>query len=168
MVWKEHHFARELERQLVEIASIRKRMDHDPEVAERLDRLELSHRHLIRKLAMLSEARRSRNGGGEEKLARALRVFHSVVHDNLLDLVAHVRTERSARSPEPSSLVQLTPSTRASRARLPCLDERCARCGKVLLSSMLGGADLVHRGARWYHRECAPRGRKFTRPGPLN
>lgn len=192
MVWKEHHFARELERQLVEIASIRKRMRHDPEVVERLDRLELSHRRLIQRLAALAESRRSqrqsasRHGDGSERpdrsvaeptskrdggdrgLSRALRRFQSAVHDNLLHLVAHVSSESTIRTQGVSSAVEQTASARHPTVRLPRVDERCARCGKVLLSSVLGGADLVERDRRWYHRACAPRGRRCTRPGPLN
>ena len=51
MVWSNQDFAREVRRQLIELQSIRKRAPADAEIHERIDRLEESHHHVLRKLA---------------------------------------------------------------------------------------------------------------------
>ncbi|MGQ9591187.1 MAG: hypothetical protein ACUVYA_12955 [Planctomycetota bacterium] len=127
MIWKEHDFAREVCRQLVELASIRKRISGDAELLERVQSLEASHRGLLRKLDESYRERRAAQGAREEAEG---------------PVRCRVRAARAVR--------------RSRRAPAPRLDETCGSCGRALLSGVLDGEDIVWRAGRWHHRRCAP------------
>jgi hypothetical protein len=142
MVWTKVDFEREVRRQLVEIESIRKRLPESPEVHERIDRLEASHRNLIRKLdevfpagskAPKVQARRTPQGGSK----RAPRRAH-----------AHGRCPLHVHAALPKKKV----------TTMPGIHEKCAACGKVLLASVLLGREVVFLNEAWYHRSCASKG----------
>lgn len=173
MVWKEQHFARELERQLVEIVSIRKRVlrdagSQDPEIVERLDRLELSHRHLLRKLLERVETRRRGARKPETRMSRALRLFQTVAHENLLELVTRVRADATVGNAKAASTLEQAAPGRPGRSRTSRMTRRCGACGKLLQPGLLGPGDVIFQGRQWYHRGCVPRGQRFSRRGPWN
>ena len=37
---------------------------------------------------------------------------------------------------------------------VPDLNERCASCGKVLISSLLAGEGITQQGSDWHHQAC--------------
>ncbi len=136
MIWKEHDFAREVCRQLVELASIRKRVSGDAELLERVQRLEASHRGLLRKLVPGCGERHEGGSLPEESPGAARRSLPRKV-------------EKSPRAPR--------------------LDETCGRCGRLLLSGVLGGEDLRWSDGRWCHRLCfEPSPRNRSPRGQLN
>lgn len=139
MIWKEHDFAREVCRQLVELASIRKRISGDPELLERVQSLEASHRGLLRKLDDSYRERRAAEGVREAAEC---------------PVRCRVRTARAVR--------------RSGRAPAPRLDETCGSCGKALLSGVLDGEDIVRRAGRWHHRTCARLGDGSSPRGVFN
>ncbi len=167
MFWNKQDFAREVCRQLVELASIRKRVEGDPELLEKVRSLEASHEGLLRKLAEAERPRRratrkSRSAPSPAAgVARSTRRFLRSVCAELRNLQP---TEESAPGTmfPPSTLTEApatespadSPADRCGAEGLPRLDQTCGACGKVLLSSVLGGESVSCRAGRWYHRRC--------------
>ena len=91
MLWCQQDFEREVSRQLVEIESIRKRAAGSPEVSDRLDRLEESILHLMRKLReTLGNGQRDlESDGGSE--ADAEDDQDSLPEDLLWDLIGELK-----------------------------------------------------------------------------
>jgi hypothetical protein len=146
MVWSKIDFAREVRRQLVELESIRKRAPADAELHERIDRLEESHHHVLRKLAESSAG-----SGLTEKKARRPRAAPKCTCEGVTD-----RTGRNARVAlrEPMAVKRRMKSLLAEQLGLPHPAERCASCGRVLLLSLIAGGQIVFHKAAWYHRSC--------------
>jgi hypothetical protein len=142
MVWTKIDFEREVRRQLVEIESIRKRLPESPEVHERIDRLEASHRHLIRKLDEVFPA-----SSKPPKLAPAPPAHQGTSKR------APKRTHSHGRL---SFHVHATLSKK--KVTVPGIHEKCAACGKVLLASVILGREVVFLNEAWYHRSCASKG----------
>lgn len=171
MIWKEHDFAREVCRQLVELASIRKRVSGDAELLARVQRLEASHQGLLKKLDESYRERRAAktperiaprseqdpgdavSGGPEVSRLPESRACAGRMRRHLPETAARKALQGSALG---------TP-------RAPRLDEACGRCGRLLLSGVLSGEDIRWREARWYHRACleAKKGEP-SRNGQLN
>lgn len=175
MVWSRHDFERELKRQLIEIESIRKRVPPLDEIMERLDRLEESHLSLIRKLG---EYFQSRDGKSETTTDRD--DVASEAHDQQSPIDASLLAEfqllsaqhsRLARrcmlegAPAPaegsvedrSSVDECSPQVvlvAEAVLNVPDLNERCATCGKVLISSLLAGESVTQQGSDWHHQTC--------------
>ena len=98
--------------------------------------------------------RRSDPGGMQASVVRSTRRF-------LLSVCAELRSLQPTEASAPGTI---------SEDSLPRLDETCGACGKVLLSSVLGGESVSCRAGRWYHRRCLPgrdgRGRPGARSQP--
>jgi hypothetical protein len=166
MIWSKHDFEREVRRQLVELASIRKRVPQDPDVLARIGKLEESHKHLLKKLAEILP--RGRHKGARDKKSR--RPAPPPGASPLLS--KYLRTvERSAGAVERllTGLKDAVASSGApSQRELPTVGVKCAACGKVLFSGLLGGEEVVSAGARWYHKGCTRRGDGFSKRTLLN
>ena len=143
MVWSNVDFAREVRRQLVELESIRKRAPADAELHERIDRLEESHRYVLRKLADGSGC-----SGTTEKKARQTRAAPKCTCEGMAG--RHVRLALR----EPTALKRRVKSLLVAQLGLPHLAVRCASCGRVLLPSLIAGGQIVFHKAAWYHRSC--------------
>ena len=176
MVWSQHDFERELKRQLIEIESIRKRVPQLEEIMERLDRLEESHLCLIRKLGEYFERTGEPAGSrptsfeqSGEEIASELDGQPSSIDEGLL-AEFHVLSDQHSRlalrcllegppssaddgtqGEEPSPQVVLVA---AAVLNVPDLNERCATCGKVLISSLLAGEGITQEGPDWHHQAC--------------
>ena len=175
MVWSQHDFERELKRQLIEIESIRKRVPQRDEIMERLDRLEESHLCLIRKLSEYFQ-RADDPAGSEstnfardgEEIASELERQSSSIDEGLL-AEFHVLSDQHSRLARrcvldgpPSSVEDGTQGEEPSPQvvlvaeavlNVPDLNERCASCGKVLISSLLAGESIAQQGSEWHHQE---------------
>ena len=160
MVWTKHDFEREVRRQLVEIESIRKRLPESPEVHERIDRLEASHRNLIRKLDEVFPAPPK-----PPKLAPAQPAKLAPAQPAKLAPAqpAHRGTtpKRAPKRPHAHGRLCFHPHTTLSKKKvttMPGIHEKCAACGKVLLASVILGREVVFLNEAWYHRSCASKG----------
>lgn len=169
MIWSKQDFEREVRRQLVELASIRKRLPSNPEVLERIGRLEESHVHLLRKLDEVFPKRRAaapaprRKGRSQGTAAGALEQYLRTVEA----AAGKIRAAAGATGvPRPRG----APARKRARpqAELPSLGLKCASCGKVLFSSLLGGEEIVRVKGSWHHRECVGGGDGYSKPSLLN
>ncbi len=195
MIWSKIDFEREVRRQLVELESIRKRVPWNPDVHQRIDKLEASHKNVLCKLAELFcrrgasgpalAAGTSRDEGKSAGKAAATRSATKSAARSTTAGQTRVLRSRAARAlgrylrtiEETAQLkkvilggrqglrVLFTRSRRESK--LPGLDAKCATCGKVLLSSILGGEEIVFVENAWHHKDCAG-GDGFSKPGVLN
>lgn len=170
MLWGKLEFARELSRQLVEIASIKKLARSHPEILERVERLEASHLHLLRKLSDgsgdLHEKRRrvSRRRVRARKGERLFREAMSRYLKCLWQTGSKIAIEGARQSGTALSKTCL----QVRRKSLPRLNQTCAVCGRVLISSVLAGEAVIVRKKEWYHGRCAEKGAGYKKPGHLN
>ncbi len=167
MVWSHHDFERELKRQLIEIESIRKRVPQLDEIMERLDRLEESHLCLIRKLSEYFQRADDPAGSGSTNFEEDGEIASE--HEGLL-AEFHVLSNQHSRFARrcvldgpPSSVEDGTQGEEPSPQvvlvaeavlNVPDLNERCASCGKVLISSLLAGEAITQQGSDWHHQAC--------------
>ena len=159
MVWTKHEFEREVRRQLVELESIRKRVPANADVLERIDRLEESHRYLLRKLTECFQSappKRKRCGKPSPHGGSA--------HTPVLPILQwQLSGSRSC-----GVRTHVKRAVLEKRKSEPGLGECCASCGKVLLSSLLAGEAVVFFKKAWHHKGCAEGGKRYGRPGMLN
>ncbi len=176
MVWSQHDFERELKRQLIEIESIRKRVPQLDEIRERLDRLEESHLCLIRKLSEYFQREDDPASSGStgfekdgEEIASELDRQPSAIDEGLMaefhvlsdqhsGLAHRCGLNRPPSSAEDGTQAEL-PSPQVvlvaeAVLNVPELNERCASCGKVLISSLLAGEAITQQGSVWHHQAC--------------
>jgi hypothetical protein len=183
MVWSHHDFERELKRQLIEIESIRKRIPKLDEIKERLDRLEQSHISLIRKLgeyfdradeltsagsqtsgatgfAERSDENVSESGGelDAERLDEGLLAEFHLLSSQHARLARRRLPEGAATSADDGTqTVESSPQVvlvAEAVLNVPDLNERCATCGKLLISGLLAGERVTQRGSDWHHQAC--------------
>lgn len=166
MVWGKHDFAREIQRMLVELASIKKRIPAIAEVLERIERLEASHHYLLRKLgeSFRSIGEKKRGGGEKRRGSTGHRLFQQVLEQHLRALASG----RGSRAIQQAATALKNLGVRRKAVELPRLDERCASCGKVLLSRVLAGEEVVVRKRVWYHRKCVQTGKGLSKTDCLN
>jgi hypothetical protein len=197
MLLSERDLAREIQRQLVEFVSIRKRVKGDPELLARIEKLEASHLYILRKLSEGLE-------GAARAKPRRRRACLRASRGRILFEAAMARQSRSLEggccgaADHAASAAGIYLSRASGATELPRLDERCAACGKVLISSILAGEDVVraerarrktaHRpkarvraasrgeaattraapSEAWCHARCVKKGKPFAKPGLLN
>ena len=161
MVWSKLDFEREVRRQLVELESIRKRLPANSEVRQKIDKLEASHMNLLRKLAEIFP--KPKTSKRAQKTSRALERYMRTVEQT-------AKLKALAIGGRQCIGTIATPKTREETAlrELPSLDAKCATCGRILLSSLLGGEEVVLSGDAWHHRDCTGDGEGFGKPGMLN
>ena len=165
MVWCKQQFEREVCRQMVELESIRKRIVPDEDVLERIDRLEESHRHLLRRLNECVAVTRVVARGGLAVSERRSLARRRCARGACREKSAKMGV-RTARITEASSLLKgssllmtgiapppTCPSLKALKA--PSLHQKCGTCGKVLLSSILAGDEVLLQKETWHHKGCA-------------
>ena len=159
----------------MELESIRKRVPAGSEVQERIDRLEASHRNILRKLeevfppagAEPSPGLPAPKSASLEGLLRTLGRAGDGASFALRAAASVLEIEPPLSSAPGGSLTEAA----TDQCQLPSLDERCGRCGRVLLTSLLGGEEVLCFDGEWVHRACAPEteaGEPFGKPGTLN
>jgi hypothetical protein len=175
MIWSKLDFEREVRRQLVELESIRKRVPSNPEVHQRIDKLEASHKNILRKLAELFPQPKSlRTSSASPKLSAAVQAHAKKAIERYLKTVEQTARLRKLIAGDRQGVQTLLGRSRnsAPKMELPTLDTKCATCGKVLLSGLLGGEEVVLIDNSWHHRDCAGDpagdGGGFSKPGLLN
>lgn len=113
MIWSEQDFEREVRRQLIELASIRKKVESDADVVRKLDKLEVSHRMLLRKISEFFKGKEAREG---ETAPSGPPVIFIALESYLRAIVEGQRLtgdpqEPPAKTPlKPSSLTQHPPA----------------------------------------------------------
>ena len=195
MIWSKIDFEREVRRQLVELESIRKRVPENSDVHQRIDKLEASHKNVLRKLTELFcwrgasdpalSASTSRDAGKSAGKAAATRPAtksaarsSTAGETKVLQSKAVRALGRYLRTIEETAQLKkvilggrqglrVLFTRRHHASKLPALDAKCATCGKVLLSSILGGEEVVFIENAWHHKDCAG-GDGFSKPGVLN
>lgn len=154
MVWSKHQFEREVCRQMVELESIRKRIVPDADVLERIDRLEESHRSILRKLNECFPASSAVNQrtlvSSSKTVVRTRRRFK------------WKQSSLAATSQKP--IVSPSASKKDGKGCMPPLGQKCGTCGKILLSSILAGDEVVLQNQGWHHRKCAKLSRIYRKP----
>ena len=70
MVWSHDDFIRELSRQLVELETLRRKLEEPGDVGEVIERIEESNRHLLRKMHEFFQMRHLRKADGLERPGR--------------------------------------------------------------------------------------------------
>lgn len=192
MIWSKLDFEREVRRQLIEIESIRKRIPADSEAHARIDRLEASHQHLLKKLDELFPGGQSSAPPPKGDRLRADEDLTGLVGAGAREIVEKESLRRVAgelsRAPAgrvnaPRGLLSPGPEVSGSqRGEEPgqhALDPgsrsldpgaRCGGCGRLLLPALLGGETLVRAADGWRHEPCAGDhpGEEFRKPGVLN
>ncbi len=177
MIWSKLDFEREVRRQLIELESIRKRVPADSEVRQRIDRLEASHVNLLRKLEEIFPG----HGQGHSQGHGSQGHGHSALsHDSPLrgQFERHLRTlvktsEAQAIAETVRQRITLSSGVIpkalfASQVELPSLDAPCSTCGRILLSSLLAGDEILFAQGAWHHSECQGEGEPYQKPGMLN
>ncbi len=179
MVWSKHDFEREIRRQLIELTSIRKRVSEGQEdLLERIDRLEVSQRYLIRKLDEFFDAEntpkeRAENGLTEiEEFEAAVaeeatvEIPESLAHE-IQSLLAECSRREVADYSEATQKCEVV-VVAETVVKVPDLNERCAACGKMLVSSMLAGGEVTEHESSWYHSGCLDAGCEHEESSVLN
>jgi hypothetical protein len=165
MLWKKSDFEREVRRQLIELRALRKRVPPTAELLQHIERLEASHHALLRKMDAVFTARDS---AGEEPSSPAgledAPVASSPGAAVPGETAGFERPAVSARCVSAAQLV-LAPG---KVQNCPAVEETCSSCGKVLVSSILAGAEVVRHGTAWYHAACVDGGSSFGKKGTLN
>lgn len=182
MIWSKLDFEREVRRQLVELESIRKRVPAGSEVQERIDRLEVSHKNILRKIeevfpvsagtpeadpAQCGTPGESSGAHADASSAPVSASFESHLRAVVQSIQDDALTGTFGRS-SPALQLESPPAPSTTGEQLPGLDTRCARCGRILLTSLLGGEEVIRFESEWWHRECVSSGESFAKPGTLN
>ena len=151
MVWMLEDFEREIGRQLIELASIRKRVLTREELFERLDRLEESQQLLIRKVRdYFGNAQNVEQPAGTDATATS----------TLRELNATLQRREQILSEKDNSVEPSAPEPAESdlptneEAKGPAIGESCALCGKPLISSLLAGEPVTQSHSEWMHSDC--------------
>jgi|RhiMethySRZTD1v2_1073278.scaffolds.fasta_scaffold21863_7 ribosomal protein S27E len=174
MIWSKVDFEREVRRQLIELESIRKSVPAGADAHTKLDKLEASHKHILRKLDELFPEEKAE---GERRSAPSTKAFErylktveqtAKIQTTVLGGRSRLRAILRPYGTKKAPASKQEPAEPSTNLELPSLDARCATCGKVLLSSILGGKGVVFHQHAWHHLECAHCGDGFSKPGALN
>jgi hypothetical protein len=170
MVWSKLQFEREVCRQMIELESIRKRIVPDADVLERIDRLEESHRHLLRRIDECFALTRvgaqvgAPSGASRERCPQGGCRQHRRCRRQWI-------SKMEARARRAGEILKASPlhahgvgSPGSPLSKGPGLGQRCGTCGKVLLSSILAGDEVIFQKKAWRHRACAEPASTYRRP----
>ena len=167
MVWSHDDFIRELSRQLVELETLRKRLEEPGDVGEIIKRIEESNLHLLKKMNEFF------NCHIEVKICGAFTgepqdEFPSDAQPEYLMACLQAMLQQpgvlkhlTSFSIEPN-VEQVTDWTSLTMAEgLVNLEEndsllqaKCGICGKLMVSSVLAGEPIVKVGDDWHHKHC--------------
>jgi hypothetical protein len=167
MVWSKQEFEREVRRQIVELAALRKRVPAVKEVLDRIDRMEDSHRGLLRKLTELFDGASPPAPAAGEGAAASMepeKTFAAAI-EACASSPAHLAAAPSLKHVTPGNLAL---AIEEAQGTYPDLNETCAACGKLVLSSILAGGEVVYQDSAWYHASCAKGGESFSKRVTLN
>ena len=174
MACSRRQLEREILRQIVELESLRKRALDRPELLERIERLEESQFYVLRNLAKCIEDASKTEAAGSpstppsppESAGSPSRSCRPAFARELLS----VRSSASGRSLDSrgGGTTVRAGKVRLKRVELPHLDAKCASCGKLLLSRMLAGGEVVLVKDAWFHGECVEGGPEFRKPAAMN
>ena len=167
MVWSHDDFIRELSRQLVELETLRRKLEEPGEVGDIIERTEESNRHLLRKMHEFFkchiEVKICSEFAGEagegllddtppEYLMACLQamlqqpgVLKHLTSFSIEPNVEQVTDWKSLTMAE--GLVNLEEND-------SLLQAKCGICGKLMVSSVLAGETIMKLGEDWHHKHC--------------
>jgi hypothetical protein len=174
MVWSKQEFEREVRRQLIELASLRKRVPPTKDLLERIDRLETSHHYLLRKLVdyfkQLEERTSTQTKQGSAKQGSGAPAEAEAPAEVFETDPSHAASqlETEALESQEVSTGNLVLALEKLQNTYPDVMEACAACGKLLISVILAGGEVAYQAPAWYHAACLKGGEGFGKQGTLN
>ena len=167
MVWSHDDFIRELSRQLVELETLRQKLEGPGDVGDIIERIEESNRHLLRKMHEFFKCHIEVKLCGELAAEGGDGLFDETPPEYLMACLQAmlqqpgVLKHLTSFSIEPN-VEQVTDWKSLTMAEgLVNLEEsdsllqaKCGICGKMMVSSVLAGESIVKAGKDWHHKHC--------------
>ena len=167
MVWSHDDFIRELSRQLVELETLRKKLEGPGDPGEIIERIEESNLHLLKKMheffnchievkicgAFTGEPQDEFPSDAQPEYLMAC-LQSMLQQPGVLKHLTSFSVEPHVEQVTDWNSLALAEGLIDPGHNDSLLQARCGTCEKLIVSAVLGGGQIVKVGACWHHRDC--------------